>query len=156
MSCTFSQFGRPFLFYAIYMLSNTDIFLHESFPCVKCGMSPRSTDTPTSTSYQKSSWGCSSLLFPHNPPITLWLHLLFHLQEDKVHMKKVRYFLLPFFFVAHFLFSHFAFVKIQQIHCFELWNRRPIGLNSCDECWFYMKFYNSSHIQMNLTLTDSF
>ena len=46
MSYTFSQFGRPFLLYAIYMLTTTDIFAHESFPCVKCGMSPSSTDLP--------------------------------------------------------------------------------------------------------------
>ena len=97
MSYTFSQFGRPFLFYAINMLTTTDTFLDmNASPVLSVGWAPVQLTSPTSTSYQKSSLGCSLLLFPYTSPITLWLHLLFHLQEDEVHMKKVCCFLLPF------------------------------------------------------------
>ena len=112
MSYTFSQFGRPFLFYAIYILTATDIFLHmKAPPVLSVGWAPVQLTSPSITSYQKSSPGCSSLLFPYTPPIQLWLHLLFHLQEDEVHMKKVRCFLLPFLFCNSFSLLTFCIPK---------------------------------------------
>ena len=97
MSYTLSLFGRPFLFYPVYMLTTKDIFLHmKASPVIIMGWMPIQLISPTRRLYLKWSPGCSSLLLDHTPPIILWLPLLFHLQEDEVHMKKVRCFLLPF------------------------------------------------------------